>query len=370
MAATLFACVAMPGRGVTAPSTRAGSASSEIQLLKSEADLRAATTRIREVEGRLARLDADEIAASLQADERRGRMTLRVRAMYRMRHRGFLPLLFSADSPHELLRSARYMWWIVRADEAGLTQWRREIEEMGARTTALAVERRELLTAAGQAATLRAEAMGLRGVDDPAAGDVTRSPSTVARAVVSRPRPEPVWLSPEERAAIPVQKREIEGAPAGAPDVALDLSIEGPPAMATEELRPTAPFERARGLLPMPATGDIERSGRGVAILAKDGDPIRAVAAGEVSRLLWIRGFGNVCILDHGGGWHSVYGHAASFGVAEGDWVDSGRVIGAVGATGSLDGPRLYFEVRQDRGALDPLDWLKVPPGLARPRAL
>ena len=68
----------------------------EVQLLKSEADLRAATARIRELKGRIGRLNADQTAAGLSASERRRRMAVRIRAMYRMRHRGFLPLLFSA----------------------------------------------------------------------------------------------------------------------------------------------------------------------------------------------------------------------------------------------------------------------------------
>lgn len=345
----------------------------DTQLLKAEADLRASTTRIRALDGRLTALDADRIAAEMSAEERRRRMGVRLRVMYRLRHRGFLPLLFSADSPHELLRSARYLWWIVRSDQKTIEGWKVELDEATAEEQGLEAERAQLLLAAGEAAARREVALSAR---EAAGGSRQWTPPreiddgmgggrVVARYV--QPRKERVWLTEEERREIPVNKREIVQEQAAPPTVELDLSAEAAPSLPTEELKPTAPFERSKGLLPMPARGNILRAARGLAIKAKAGSAIRAVHGGEVARVLWIRGFGNVAILDHGEGWHTVYGHAAAFSVEAGQWVDSGSQIGVVGDTGSLEGPRLHFEVRQDRIPQDPLDWLKVPAGIARP---
>jgi len=345
----------------------------DVQLLKAEADLRASTTRIRELDGRLTALDADRIAAEMAAEERRRRMAVRLRVMYRLRHRGFLPLLFSADSPHELLRSARYLWWIVRSDEETLQAWQRDLSEAAAEEERLDAEREQLLRAAGEAAARREFALAER---ESAGGSRDWSPPRriddgegggrlVARyAQTSRER---VWVTPEQRAETPVNRREIVMEPPAARDVEIDLSSEAAPSLPTEELKPTAPFERSRGLLPMPARGKLSRSGRGLAIGAREGDPIRSVHGGEVARVLWIRGFGNVAIVDHGEGWHTVYGHAKAFSVEAGDWVASGAPIGTVGSTGSLEGSRLHFEVRKDRVPQEPLDWLKVPAGVVRP---
>ena len=345
----------------------------DTQLLKAEADLRASTTRIRELDGRLVALDADRIAAEMGADERQRRMSVRLRVMYRLRHRGFLPLLFSADSPHELLRSARYLWWIVRSDRDTLAGWQEELVEATAEESRLDGEREQLLLVAGEAAARREIALsereaagGSRAWTPPREIDDGEGGGRVVATYTKRTR-ERVWISPSERENIAVNRREILQEPPAAADVSLDLSSEATPALPTEELKPTAPFERSLGLLPMPAKGSLERVGRGLAIKAKAGDPIRVVHGGEVARVLWIRGFGNVCIVDHGDGWHTVYGHASDYSVVAGDWVDSGSRIGTVGDTGSLDGPRLHFEVRQDRVPVDPLDWLKVPAGLARP---
>ena len=99
-------------------------------------------------------------------------------------------------------------------------------------------------------------------------------------------------------------------------------------------------------------------------LFAPAGSSIRAVADGLVSKVLTIRGFGLVAIVDHGDGWHTVYGHAGSFSVSAGERVSSGQILGAVGESGSTHGPRLHFEVRSAREAEDPLDWLKVPAGI------
>jgi septal ring factor EnvC (AmiA/AmiB activator) len=63
-------------------------------------------------------------------------------------------------------------------------------------------------------------------------------------------------------------------------------------------------------------------------------------------------------ILDHGDDYFTVSGHLAELRVAVGDAVAAGEPVGAVGDTGSLQGPRLYFEIRRGAEPLDPAEWL------------
>ena len=65
-------------------------------------------------------------------------------------------------------------------------------------------------------------------------------------------------------------------------------------------------------------------------------------------------GFGNYCIIDHGGGYATLYGHSKEIIVEEGDHVTTGDVIGYVGSTGYSTGAHLHFEVRVDGERLDP----------------
>jgi septal ring factor EnvC (AmiA/AmiB activator) len=96
----------------------------------------------------------------------------------------------------------------------------------------------------------------------------------------------------------------------------------------------------------------------GVVFGAPAGAPVRAVAAGRVRYAGWFQGYGRLVILDHGGGYYTVSGHLAELAVGVGDAVASGAPIGTVGDSGSLSGPRLYFEIRRGGEALDPREWL------------
>jgi septal ring factor EnvC (AmiA/AmiB activator) len=83
------------------------------------------------------------------------------------------------------------------------------------------------------------------------------------------------------------------------------------------------------------------------------------VAAGRVRFAGWFHGYGRMVILDHGGGYFSVSGHLDQVSVENGQLVPAGAVLGTVGETGSLAGPRLYFEIRKGGDALDPREWLE-----------
>ena len=84
----------------------------------------------------------------------------------------------------------------------------------------------------------------------------------------------------------------------------------------------------------------------GIDIEASEGSNITAVFPGHVVYTGWFRGYGNLIIVDHGGEYYTLYAHVADIQVTEGDDVKQGQMIGTVGDTGSLQGPRLYFEVR------------------------
>ena len=305
----------------------------EIRMLQADEELRGATARVRDAEGRIA--EQQELLEQNQAvlNERKQRLKLRLRTMYRFRHRGFLPLLFSVKSPHELLRTGRYLWWIVNADQSLMDDLQDELQRQ------LKRERSRLLQAAGEAFTRRDETRSLR--DD--RRELVQSIRTANRKRVNKL----LMLSRE-----------------GALDVRIDLRGKEAKKSAAKAASRAPSFALSRGRLPMPLVGPISRAGRGVDIVAEAGDPIRAVHKGEVSKLIQINGYGLVAIIDHGDEWYTVYTHAREFTVLAGQRVESGQLIGYVGETGSLEGPRLHFELRQGRKAKDPLHWLQIPRGL------
>jgi len=146
------------------------------------------------------------------------------------------------------------------------------------------------------------------------------------------------------------------------------------PALSSPEILLKASIRRARGKLPFPVDGGgrIEAHfGRavdprfgtvtlqtGIDVRAPTGTPVRAVWDGKIAHAGWFRGFGNLLIVDHGGGVFSLMAHLDQLQKALGDAVRAGEQVGTVGETGSLKGPYLYFELRDGQKPLDPELWL------------
>jgi LysM repeat protein len=96
----------------------------------------------------------------------------------------------------------------------------------------------------------------------------------------------------------------------------------------------------------------------GIDIGAPEGTPIRAIEKGEVIYSDQLRGYGNIVIVRHAGGFISVYAHNEANLVREGQAVSRGEFIARVGNTGRVSGPHLHFEIRKNNAAQDPLRYL------------
>jgi murein DD-endopeptidase MepM/ murein hydrolase activator NlpD len=99
------------------------------------------------------------------------------------------------------------------------------------------------------------------------------------------------------------------------------------------------------------------RMHEGIDIGAACGTTIHAAASGTVIYAGWMDGYGNITIIDHGGGLATAYGHQLSLYVGGGS-VSQGQAIGAVGSTGHSTGCHLHFEVRVNGTPVDPLNYL------------
>jgi murein DD-endopeptidase MepM/ murein hydrolase activator NlpD len=100
------------------------------------------------------------------------------------------------------------------------------------------------------------------------------------------------------------------------------------------------------------------RMHEGIDLGAAEGTPIAAAAAGTVVYAGWLEGYGNLTVIDHGGGLATAYGHQSRIVVSAGEQVSQGEIIGYVGSTGHSTGPHLHFEVRVDGQPVDPLGYL------------
>ena len=129
-------------------------------------------------------------------------------------------------------------------------------------------------------------------------------------------------------------------------------------------LTPDAGAVSATGSFVWPGYGRITQPFRwyhkGVDIANHDGGAILAADAGTVMVAGWTNsGYGNHVIIDHGNGYHTLYGHLSVISVVAGQRVGRGAVIGQMGNTGRSTGTHLHFEIRTGSGNVDPLAYLK-----------
>jgi len=315
-------------------------AHNEREVAAAEDAERAAAARLPALEEKLART--------------RGAMAGRVVALYKTGELGPAQLLFAAQSLRELLERVRALSLLLehdrllvsraRTEQADLDAARREAIATGERAeralAELAERRRELAAERNEKQRLLARVRGDRAREAAALGELEEAAQALEQTLA-----------------------ELGEAPEPMP-----------------ELPAGPPFPSLRGRLPAPVDAPIVRGfGRqvdaqfltqvfhkGVDFGAERGTEVQAVAAGVVRFAGWFRGYGRMVILDHGDRFFTVHGHLDELRVEVGDAVEAGRVLGTVGDTGSLEGPRLYFEVREGGQAVDPRAWLR---GGGRPRA-
>jgi septal ring factor EnvC (AmiA/AmiB activator) len=129
-------------------------------------------------------------------------------------------------------------------------------------------------------------------------------------------------------------------------------------------------FAKLKGKLAWPLKGKLRRLfGRtkpqsdlrwqGVRIEAASGSHVMAVSHGRVAFADWLRGLGNLIIIDHGNSYLSLYGHNESLFKTAGDWVEAGEVISSVGSSGGEQKSGLYFEIRKKGKPQNPTRWCK-----------
>jgi septal ring factor EnvC (AmiA/AmiB activator) len=131
------------------------------------------------------------------------------------------------------------------------------------------------------------------------------------------------------------------------------------------------PFSSLRGKLRLPVRGELTgrfgaprgaagTEAKGVFIRAPEGQPVRAVAHGQVVYADWMRGFGNLMIVDHGEAFLSIYANNESLLKQVGDAVAAGESVATTGASGGNEETGLYFELRHLGRAFDPLRWVNL----------
>ncbi|MDH4189381.1 MAG: peptidoglycan DD-metalloendopeptidase family protein [Betaproteobacteria bacterium] len=309
-------------------------------------------------EARAAREDAKRLAARRRELERQ--IVEREAALGRtlaLRHSAgasdALRVLLSGRDPSVLARNLHYLGYVSRA-------WARAIAEYRAALVDLAQLRERASARAAQIASIEAaqradrdkliaQRRERRHVLDRLAAEIRR-----ARSEIGNLRADEARLA-----------RLVQGIGQVLGESPSDGSAGRGRLAAVAKFR----FANLRGALQWPVRGELTDrfgaptrtrgvSAKGIFIRAAEGEPVRAVAAGQVVFADWMRGFGNILIVDHGETYMSIYANNESLLKLVGEPVAGGDPIATVGASGGGEQSGLYFELRHLGKAFDPSRWI------------
>jgi len=276
--------------------------------------------------------------------ESRGALRARVGSLYRVGPLSYDRLLLAADTAANALIAYQIMTYLAARDRDLLRSVRSTVRELDQTRASLAETEQQLASVAA---------------DTEAAATALAQQQQERRRLLAAIDRE---AEAQQAALAAAQRSESR---LGSTMRTLSRSAEASAPVA---------FASARGQLEWPVSGavvgevgrrrhpiyDTYTVSRGIEIEGDQGDPVAAVFDGRVVFADWYSGYGLMVIVDHRGGYFSLYGHLNAIGVRVNQSVKGGDIVGEVGDTGSLIGPNLYFEVRERTDALNPLNWLQA----------
>jgi septal ring factor EnvC (AmiA/AmiB activator) len=331
---------------------------SEVAISKAGRKLEALAVSRREVEQKLAQLDSEAQSVRARLGEQRTLAARLVRQQYTSAGTaGVFEVLAGASNFNALARDRVYLDYVARARKAVLDDLVAQADKLRKLTGEATQRRQELAVIEDQEAAQQARLETERANRKQVLAKLSSK--------IERQRREAGSLERDERRLAKLVQ-----------DLAKMLAARKPaprraPSARSAEPRTGAPFEQLKGRLHAPVRGQVtERFGtpradsglswRGLFIEAPAGREVKAVAAGRVVFADWLRGFGNLLILDHGDGFMSLYGNNEALMSQVGEAVRGGETVATVGSTGGNTTSGLYFELRYQGKPFDPLGWLNL----------
>jgi septal ring factor EnvC (AmiA/AmiB activator) len=344
--------------------TEEGKTEAADALRKSERAISKANRRLFELNNDRKKFDKEKVRLQSEVADVQSRIESQREALARLIYREYLAgqpesirLMLNGQDPNETARQLHYLSYVSRArarligglrasfDElSDLTQ---QVHDQGNRLRDLEKEKSK------QKKTLQKQKRARKKVFAKASDDITQQRKQISK------------LKRDEQRLTTLIKRLAEEAEKRRKQARLRNQ-----ALPDQSLNNSA-FRKLKGRLRLPVIGELtNRFGRpredgglswkGLFIAAKEGDMVRSIAPGQVIYADWLRGFGNLMIIDHGAGYMSLYGNNEALLKQIGDQLNAGDMIASVGNSGGNPESGLYFELRHNGRPFDPLPWVRL----------
>ena len=360
------------------------------ELRQSERAISSSVRQLRQLDSERQRTQSDLQSLTQQAEAtsarirvQQARLAQTLKGAYLRGQGDALKLILNGADPNQSARDLHYLAHLSRAQQAMIETLRADLAQLSAlqqqatqKTTALAqlqaaheAEQKKLLAdkqareqvlqkLSVQIQQQRREISNLKRNER----SLTRLVERLNRLMAQQAERE----AARARAAQQAQKKqEAERGKPGQARRPVGVNTDTPVAFRSFE-----PFSRLKGSLHLPVAGELMNrfgapreggglSWKGLFIRAAQGTAVKAIAAGQVVFAEWLRGFGNLIIVDHGEGYMSLYSNNESLYKQVGERVQPGDAIAAVGNSGGQPETGLYFEMRHQSRPVNPLDWVK-----------
>lgn len=268
-----------------------------------------------------------------------------------------LRLMLNRQNANETARQLHYLGYVSRARAELIGSLRSNLDRLNSLTEQVRVESDRLRQLeheeTKQKKTLEKQKRARTGVLAKAADDIARQRKEISKLKADEQRLTELIRKLAEEAEKRRKRARLRNQ--SLPDASANSSA----------------FAKLKGKLRLPVIGELTNrfgqpradsglSWKGLFIAAKEGDVVKAIAPGEVVYADWLRGFGNLLILDHGAGYMSLYGNNEALYKRVGDQLSAGDTIAAVGNSGGNENSGLYFELRHQGRPFDPMPWVRL----------
>lgn len=372
-------------------------AASEAAISNANRSLRELAAEQEKTKKRLEKLSVSQEALETAVAQQRNRLEKMLRGQYVGGQDDRVKLLLSGDNPNRIARELRYLGYvsaeqskaidILQQNLAAIEANKLDAEEARNALEDIAEEQREqkalLEKEKNKRKALLSQLSTQLSAQRKQAGNLTRDEERLSSLVEKLANLIAQQRKAEEeeakrRARAKAEQKEKLAAKARTAEKSAERPEASPTKSASKpapESEPEAPpvnegsgFASMKGKLRLPVKGELVASfgarradgpnWKGLFIKAAEGAEVKAIAAGEIIFADWMRGFGNLLVVDHGGQYMTIYGNNQSLLKRPGDKLKAGDVIATVGNSGGNEQSGLYFEMRYQGRAIDPSSWM------------
>ncbi len=316
----------------------------EKKIQNTELELRDYRKRISNTQYDIQGLNSEISSLSKKLIRRREYLRERLRSLYKQQYGDSALILISANDYNELIRRSRYISLIAYNDRKMMESFSRDLKDLRAKIENIELQKRRLENSKVTAQKKKKTLQRNRIKKDRLLVTVRSKRSTYQRAI-----------------------KELEESSRKLRKLITKLDKQKIPKSVSGK-----GFKTWKRRLPWPIKGkiivpygkykdpkfNIAVFKNGVEIKAKEGYRPKAVAGGRVVYADWFKGYGQLLIINHGDGFHSLYGHMTEIFHATGDIIKQGTTIGKIGKSELLNVPTLYFEIRYKGKPVNPMKWL------------